>query len=144
MLIYYVNIINKLWNKSGNRGSFMASNTKLIVVLTLILSLVFSAFAYCADNCAPRQCLPDRPVPPETIGSLSIPFDLPIWPTMVKTEFHILPWVSLSKVSFCLPGSCKAIEFRAPCLSLKPIPVWFPWLRPLDVECKDSEICRIQ
>lgn len=144
MLIYYVNIINKLWNKSGNRGSFMASNTKLKVVLTLILSLVFSAFAYCGDNCPPRQCLPDRPVPPETIGSLSIPFDLPIWPTMVKTEFHILPWVSLSKVSVCLPGSCKAIEFRAPCLSLKPIPIWFPWLRPLDVECKDSEICRIQ
>ncbi|MFH0959201.1 MAG: hypothetical protein V1897_10905 [Pseudomonadota bacterium] len=121
----------------------MANNIKLTVVLMLIFSMGFSALAYCGANCLPRQCLPDRPVPPETIGSLSIPFDLPIWPTMIKTEFHILPWVSLNKFSVCLPGRCKAIEFRAPCLSLKPIPVWFPWLRPLDAECKDSEICRV-
>jgi hypothetical protein len=121
----------------------MANHTKFKVILMLIFSLGLSAFAYCGDNCSTRQCLPDRPVPPETIGGLSIPFDLPIWPTMIKTEFHILPWVSLNKVSICLPGRCKAIEFRAPCLSLKPIPVWFPWLRPLDVECKDPEICRL-
>lgn len=122
----------------------MANYKKLTFVLVLIFSLGMTSHVCCADNCQPRHCIPDRPVPPETIGGLAIPFDLPIWPTMIKTEFHILPWVTLSKVSVCLPGSCKAIEFRAPCLSLKPIPVWFPWLRPLDAECKDSEICRIQ
>jgi hypothetical protein len=121
----------------------MKHNVKLKVFLVLVFCFGMLTIVHCAD-CAPvRQCVPDRPVPPETIGSLSVPFDLPIWPTIIKTEFHILPWVSLSKFSVCLPGSCRAIEFRAPCLSLKPIPVWFPWLRPLDAECKNSEVCRI-
>ncbi|MCX5874558.1 MAG: hypothetical protein NTY51_15175 [Deltaproteobacteria bacterium] len=120
----------------------MVRQLKLIVVLALVLLVGLVTFSHCADCSPSRPCLPDRPVPPETIGGLSIPFDIPIWPTMIKTEFHILPWVSLSKVSVCLPSG-RSIEFRAPCLSLKPIPVWFPWLRPLDVECKDSEVCRV-
>jgi hypothetical protein len=121
----------------------MAHGMKLMVFLTLVFSIGVVTFGHC-DDCSPsRPCLPDRPVPPETIGCLSLPFDIPIWPTLIKTEFHILPWLSLSKVSVCLPGSCKAIEFRVPCPSLKPIPVWFPWLRPLDAECKNSEGCGI-
>jgi len=91
-----------------------------------------------AQNCGPRPCVPDRPIPPESVGSIGLPFDIPIWPTLLKTEFNILPWVSLGKVSVCIPGTGKSVEFTAPCLSLKAIPVWIPWLRPVDAECQDS------
>jgi hypothetical protein len=109
-----------------------------VVVCTLLLAgMPVSSSAL--DGC-PRSCVPDRPIPPESVGPMSLPFDVPVWPTLLKTEFHILPWVSLGKVSVCLPGTSKAIEFPAPCLSLKPIPVWIPWLRPLDTECKDNNL----
>ncbi|MGO8821487.1 MAG: hypothetical protein ACLPVO_01295 [Desulfomonilaceae bacterium] len=117
----------------------MSHYMKLIVFLALAFSLGIVSLALCADCSPARRCVPDCPVPPESIGCMSLPFDIPIWPTMIKTEFHILPWVSLSKFSVCLPGRCQALEFRFPCLSLKPVPVWFPWLKPLDAECKNSE-----
>lgn len=96
-----------------------------------------------ASDFCPRVCVPDRPVPPETVGPISVPFDIPIWPTIVRTELNIMPWISFGKASICLPGTCRSIEFPAPCLSLKPIPVWFPWLRPLDVECNSPSSCSI-
>ncbi|HMK35944.1 MAG TPA: hypothetical protein VK463_12800 [Desulfomonilaceae bacterium] len=117
------------------------SRTVLSLSLTIML-LAVAPIAFAADPCV-RGCAPDRPIPPESVGSLSLPFDLPIWPTLIKTEFHILPWISLGKASVCLPGSTKAIEFPALSLSLKPVPVWFPWLRPLDVECKDNDLCKV-
>jgi hypothetical protein len=106
------------------------------VVITLLLA--GAPTGSLAQECGARPCLPDRPIPPESVGPIGLPFDVPIWPTLLKTEFHIMPWISLGKVSVCLPGSCKAIEFTAPCFSLKAIPVWIPWLRPLDVDCKDN------
>lgn len=113
-------------------------------ILILIMALLIIIPSVClAGNSIPRPCLPDKPPPPETIGPIAIPFDLPIWPTLIKTEFHVLPWVSLGTFSVCLPGCSQAYEFKAPCLSLKPIPIWFPWLRPLDAECKDSEVVKI-
>jgi len=112
---------------------------KSLICVTLAVVLIGVCAYSFAGGPGARPCYPDRPIPPETVGPISIPFDLPVWPTLLKTEFHIFPWISLGKASVCIPGTCKAIEFPAPCLSLKPIPVWFPWLRPLDVECKDSE-----
>ncbi len=114
---------------------------KALIIFLAFVVLVPSIGA--AGTAGPRPCLPDRPPPPETIGPVSIPFDLPVWPTLLKTEFHVLPWVSLGTFSVCLPGCSQAFEFKAPCLSLKPIPVWIPWLRPLDAECKDSEVVKI-
>jgi hypothetical protein len=87
-----------------------------------------------AGPCGPRVCVPDRPIPPESVGSISVPFDVPIWPTLLKTEFNILPWINFGRVSVCLPGTGRSIQFPAPHLSLKPIPIWIPWLRPLDAE----------
>jgi hypothetical protein len=117
---------------------------RLVVAVCLSLlaavGLVFDCSA--GQPAGTRNCAPDRPIPPESVGSISVPFDLPIWPTLLKTEFHILPWVSLSKVSVCIPGTCKAVEFSAPVFSLKPIPLWFPWLRPLDVETSDTSCSR--
>jgi hypothetical protein len=77
------------------------------------------------------------------VGDVTVPFDVPVWPTIVKTEFHIMPWVKLGKASVCIPGTCKALEFTCPTVTLKAIPVWFPWLRPLDVEmeCTDEKGC---
>ncbi len=55
----------------------MKHNAKLKVFLALVFCLGMLTIGHCAD-CAPvSQCVPDRPVPPETIGSLSVPFDLP-------------------------------------------------------------------
>lgn len=117
---------------------------RIVIVFAISLLLIAAASTtFAGDPCA-RPCIPDRPIPPESVGPVSVPFDLPIWPTLIKTEFHILPWISLGKASVCLPGSCKAIEFPVPCLSMKPIPVWFPWLRPLDVECKENDLCRVR
>jgi hypothetical protein len=116
---------------------------RVAVLLVLMILAMGVALPCSAGEAGYRTCVPDRPIPPESVGPISIPFDLPIWPTIVKTEFNILPWVSLGTASVCIPGTCKTIEFPAPCLSLKPIPVWFPWLRPLDAECKDSEFCRV-
>jgi hypothetical protein len=111
----------------------------LLAMSLLVIALGTSSLA--GEPCA-RPCVPDRPIPPESVGPVSVPFDVPVWPTLIKTEFHILPWISFGKASVCLPGTCKTIEFPAPCLSMKPIPVWFPWLRPLGVECKENELCR--
>ncbi|MGC8659591.1 MAG: hypothetical protein ACP5U1_11010 [Desulfomonilaceae bacterium] len=121
----------------------MLGHIKLVLVLVFAFSLGVVVPGHCADCTPSRPCIPDRPVPPESIGCLGVPFDIPIWPTILKTEFHILPWISLNKMSVCLPGKCKAVEFRVPCLSLRPIPVWLPWLRPLDAECKNSEPCAV-
>jgi hypothetical protein len=108
------------------------------VALILILALSSAAPAW---ELTPRDCPPERCIPPETIGDAEVPFDVPIWPTIVKTEFHILPWVKWGKASVCIPGTRRALEFSCPSFSLKAIPVWIPWLRPLDVECKDEEVC---
>jgi hypothetical protein len=110
--------------------------------VVLVLALIAMPLSSFGGDCGPRPCLPDRPIPPESVGPMSIPFDLPVWPTILKTEFHVLPWVNLGTASVCLPYTAWAIEFPAPCFSLKPIPVWIPWLRPLDAECKDSECFR--
>lgn len=108
----------------------------IIYTIALIILLVSAPCTWAADYVKSGQpCVPDRPVPPESVGGIGIPFDLPIWPTIIKTEFHILPWVSFGKANICLPGCSKPISIPAPCLSMKPIPVWFPWLRPLDIEC---------
>jgi hypothetical protein len=110
------------------------------VALVLVAVAVFACLpsTTLALDCGPRVCVPERPIPPETVGPIGIPFDLPVWPTIIKTEFNIIPWMSFKRVSICLPGSCKAIVCPAPCFSLKPLPVWFPWLRPVDVECTPS------
>ena len=115
----------------------------LRVAALIVLSLSFLAVPlFCvAGDGGFRPCIPDRPVPPESVGPIGLPFDIPIWPTLLKTEFHILPWVSFGKASVCIPGTCKSVEIPAPCLSLKPIPIWIPWLRPLDVDCKDNSLC---
>lgn len=106
-----------------------------LVAVILVGAFVLGSVALSpAGAPGPRPCLTDPPTPPESVGSLSLPFDVPIWPTIVKTEFHILPWISFGKASVCIPGTCKSVEFPAPSLSLKPIPVWFPWLRPVDSE----------
>jgi hypothetical protein len=68
------------------------------------------------------------------VGSIGVPFDVPIWPTLLKTEFNILPWVNFGVATVCLPYG-KSFQIPAPCFSLKPIPIWIPWLRPLDTEC---------
>jgi len=73
---------------------------------------------------------------------MGIPFDVPIWPTLIRTEFHILPWVSLGRANICFPGG-KSVCLPVPCLSLKPVPVWFPWLRPLDAECAEPGTCGV-
>ena len=114
-----------------------------IVSLLLVVALVLIGFPTLSHAGAPvaRPCVPERPIPPESVGSISLPFDVPIWPTLLKTEFNILPWLSFGKASICLPGSCKAIQFPAPYLSLKPIPIWIPWLRPLDIDVRDREVC---
>lgn len=109
---------------------------RLAVCTALICALMCLSVSSFAGGGAP-VCIPDPPVPPETVGPISMPFDVPIWPTIVKTEFNILPWVSFGKATICIPGTCKAIQLPAPCLSLKPIPVWFPWLRPLDIDCSE-------
>lgn len=116
-------------------------NSVFAVLTVLVLVLVMAPLSGIAGNYGARPCPPERCIPPETIGKISIPFDVPIWPTLLKTEFHVLPWISFGKASVCIPGTRKALEFTAPCLSLKPIPVWIPWLRPLDVECKDGSVC---
>lgn len=110
----------------------------LPIVALCILTGCFATVAWSADPCGPRGCIPDRCIPPESIGSVSVPFDVPIWPTLLKTEFHIMPWLSFGKASVCIPCTSKAVEFPAPCLSLKPIPMWIPWFRPLDAECKGA------
>jgi hypothetical protein len=111
-----------------------------LCVIAVVFSLVASASlpGIAGER---RFCVPERPIPPESLGPTPIPFDVPVWPTLLKTEFHILPWVSLGKASVCLPGTCWALEFPAPCFSLKPIPVWIPWLRPLDLECQGPKPC---
>ena len=111
------------------------------VLLIVALILIGLPTLSCAGSPAARPCVPERPIPPESVGSISLPFDVPIWPTLLKTEFNILPWLSFGKASVCLPGSCKSIEFPAPSFSLKPIPIWIPWLRPLDIEVQDREVC---
>jgi len=110
----------------------------LAVFFIVVMTAVVPFYAFAADNCSPRQCLPERPVPPETLGGIGVPFDVPVYPTIVKTEFHILPWVNFGKCSICLPYCSKPIEIPAPCFSLQPVPVWFPWLRPVDSECKGA------
>ncbi len=116
---------------------------KIVAVLVMVAVLVTGTCSMALAGVVTRPCVPDRPIPPESLGGISVPFDLPIWPTLLKTEFHILPWVSFGKASVCIPGTCKAIEFPAPCLSLKPVPIWIPWLRPLDVECCDNPDCPV-
>jgi hypothetical protein len=105
-------------------------------LLVLIMCVSVSAW-----DTVPRYCPPERCIPPESVGEVDIPFDVPIWPTLLKTEFHVLPWVKWGKASVCIPGVCKALEFSCPSFSLKALPVWIPWLRPLDVECEDEEVC---
>jgi hypothetical protein len=107
----------------------------------LMLIVVAMPLAVLAGGAGPQPCPPERPIPPESVGSIGLPFDVPIWPTLLKTEFHVLPWVTVGKASVCVPGTCWAVEFPAPCFSLKAIPVWIPWLRPLDVDCRDSKYC---
>jgi hypothetical protein len=108
---------------------------KIIIVL-FVSAVVLAVPLHCdSAECIPRICVPDRPVPPESVGPIPIPFDIPVWPTIIRTEFNILPWVTFGKASICLPGTCRSIDIPAPCLSLKPVPFWFPWLRPLDAEC---------
>ena len=109
--------------------------SRLAVVVMLMCAVSFTPSFCLGGGDITGRCLPDMPVPADTVGPVSLPFDIPIWPTIVKTEFNILPWVSFGKASICIPGTCKAVVVPAPCFSLKPIPVWFPWLRPLDVEC---------
>jgi len=115
---------------------------QILIVALLASGLIFFPCHAQPGGCGPKPCLPDRLLPPETIGPMSLPFDVPIYPTLIKTEFHILPWISFGKASICLPYSCTAIELPLPCLSLKPIPVWFPWLRPIDVDCVDGAACK--
>ena len=112
----------------------------ILVLTMLLLAVGVSCFAAEAGY---RTCVPDRPIPPESVGPVEVPFDLPIWPTLIKTEFNILPWVTMGTASVCVPGTGKTIEFPAPCFSLKPIPVWFPWLRPVDVECQEKGACGV-
>ena len=117
------------------------------LVSILIFSMVLVGASVGCDAAGPcpagtcpgpgGRCIPDRPIPPESVGPISMPFDLPVWPTLLKTEFHILPWVSFGTTSVCLPGTGKSIELPTPCFSMKPIPIWIPWLRPLDTECRD-------
>jgi len=107
----------------------------LVIVLFLSMVLVGTTVSCDAQCPAPRTCVPDRPIPPESVGPVSLPFDFPVWPTLLKTEFHIVPWVSLGKTSVCIPCTNTAIDIPTPCFSLKALPVWIPWLRPLDTEC---------
>jgi len=109
-----------------------------------LLAIIAAALAIMSASCyagqpIPRPCTPEYPIPAESMGPLPVPFDVPIWPTLVKTEFHIIPWVSLGSASVCIPGTCRSLEIPFPSFSLKPLPVWFPWLRPIDVEFKDCE-----
>jgi hypothetical protein len=120
---------------------------KRCVILFAVLVCAYGAVGPAAVNaadCVGRPCLPDRPIPPESLGSIGLPFDVPIWPTLLKTEFQILPWVNFGKASVCLPYSGKSIDLPVPLFSLKPIPVWIPWLRPLDIEMNHgaSSVCR--
>jgi hypothetical protein len=116
---------------------------RLLSVLVVVFACCAIGSACFAADCGGRPCYQDPPLPPESVGPMSLPFDVPIWPTLVKTEFHILPWISLGTASICIPGTSKAIEIPAPCLSLKPIPFWFPWLRPIDSECQDCGPARV-
>jgi hypothetical protein len=117
----------------------MAARNHVICVLALVLCC---APLICgAGGTVPRSCLPDSAPPAESMGPLSVPLDIPICPTLVKTEFHIFPWVSLGTASICIPGTGKSIAIPAPCFSLKPVPVWFPWFRPIDAECTDRSNC---
>ncbi|MDQ1238136.1 MAG: hypothetical protein QG577_320 [Thermodesulfobacteriota bacterium] len=119
-------------------------SSRFLVVMVCVSVLGGLGGSVCfADQCGPRVCLPDRPIPPESVGPIPIPFDVPIWPTLIRTEFHILPWISFGKASICLPYACKPVELPMPCLSLKPVPFWFPWLRPLDAECSSPGACPI-
>jgi hypothetical protein len=116
---------------------------RLVCVSALVIALSVAMMCQ-AEEGRPRYCSPERPVPGETMGPVGIPFDLPIYPTIVKTEFHILPWVTFGKSSICLPYTSKQIQIPSLCVSMKPIPVWFPWLRPLDIECdKKGNTCSI-
>lgn len=116
---------------------------RLVPVLVLIGALAVCPVAegLAAGPCGPSPCVPERCIPPETIGGISVPFDVPIWPTLLKTEFHIMPWVSMGCTRVCIPYTGKTVEIPAPCFSLKAVPVWIPWLRPLDVECADPAVC---
>lgn len=118
----------------------MKSIAGILMVILALCCFSLSANVLAADS-PPRPCPPERCIPPESVGEVGIPFDVPIWPTLLKTEFNVLPWVSWGKASVCIPGTCKALEFSCPKFSLKSIPVWIPWLRPLDVECDDEEVC---
>jgi hypothetical protein len=133
--LFYIRRASLVW-------IFMKSAHAIVAVL-LALAIVATPMDCPCAECGPRVCLPDRPVPPESVGAIPVPFDVPIWPTIIKTEFNILPWITIGKASVCLPGTCTPIEFPAPCLSLKPIPFWFPWLRPLDTECSAQSGCSI-
>lgn len=127
-------------NRLCYRGRKVFMKFVRFFVAFIVTALLAAGGMLCsADQCGPRVCLPERPIPPESIGPIPIPFDLPIVPTLVKTEFHILPWISFGKASICLPYACKPVEFPAPCLSLKPVPFWFPWLRPFDAECSSPQ-----
>lgn len=113
----------------------------IVLCVVLLLTAAIVPTSYAASVCAPRTCVPDRPIPPESVGPMPLPFDVPVWPTLLKTEFHIMPWLTFGKASICIPGTCTSVNIPAPCFSLKPIPVWIPWLRPLDVECTSKSDC---
>jgi hypothetical protein len=102
-------------------------------LVVMILCIGGSVFGQAAP-CGPGPCVPERPIPPESVGTISLPFDVPVWPTLLKTEFNIMPWLNFDRIRVCLPMTGRTIEFPAPHLSLKPIPIWIPWLRPLDAE----------
>jgi len=105
-----------------------------ITGILIAVMLVVICTASIAAAGSPGPCIPERPIPPESVGSIGVPFDVPIWPTLLKTEFNILPWVNFGVATVCLPYG-KSFQIPAPCFSLKPIPIWIPWLRPLDTEC---------
>lgn len=109
------------------------------VMITIVLVLALTASIAGAGS--PGPCIPERPIPPESVGSIGVPFDVPIWPTLLKTEFNILPWVNFGMATVCLPYTGKSFQIPAPCFSLKPIPVWIPWLRPLDAEFTPRTPC---
>ncbi len=115
-------------------------NRMLFIILCIGLLSAIGTGCFAAEKCVGRYCEPERPICPESVGDVTIPFDMPIWPTLLKTEFNVLPWVSLGKASVCFPGSCSSWEIPCPKFSLKPLPMWIPWLRPLDVEVEDD--CR--
>lgn len=112
---------------------------RIAVVFALCCAIAPLCYAACIPDSTKHT--PERPIPPESVGGVSVPFDVPVWPTILKTEFHVLPWISFGTASITIPGTGKCIDIPSPCLSLKAIPVWIPWLRPLDAECNDPAVC---